>query len=207
MSAATLGSGPGGNTLFLHQSKKGAHMFKRVRLVLAVAIVAAVAIVVVACGGETTATPTPTPSPTPSETMAAKTIVVVATDAGTFTTLTAALQAAALVETLQGTGPFTVFAPDDAAFATLPAGTVDDLLKDPKGQLTQILTYHVVPGEYPSSALTDGMKLKTVQGDDITITIKDGKVYANEAMVTAADIQASNGIIHVIDGVLIPPTK
>jgi uncharacterized surface protein with fasciclin (FAS1) repeats len=182
-------------------------MFSRVRLILAMAIVAAAAIVVVACGGETTTTPTPTPSPTPSETMAAKTIVVVATDAGTFTTLTAALQAAALVDTLQGTGPFTVFAPDDAAFATLPAGTVDDLLADPKGQLTQILTYHVVPGEYPSSALTDGMKLKTVQGEDITITIKDGKVYANEAMVTAADIQASNGIIHVIDGVLIPPTK
>ncbi len=117
-----------------------------------------------------------------------KTIVVVATEAGNFTTLVAALKAAELVETLEGAGPFTVFAPDDAAFAKLPAGTVDTLLADPTGDLTKILTYHVVPGSYPASALTDGMKLKTVQGEEITITIKDGKVYANEAMVTAADV-------------------
>jgi uncharacterized surface protein with fasciclin (FAS1) repeats len=135
-----------------------------------------------------------------------KTIVVGATDAGQFTTLVAALKAAALVETLEGAGPFTVFAPDDAAFAKLPEGTVDTLLADPTGDLTKILTYHVVPGSYPASALTDGMKLKTVQGEDITITIKDDKVYANEAMVTAADVTASNGVIHIVDSVLIPPS-
>jgi uncharacterized surface protein with fasciclin (FAS1) repeats len=179
------------------------HM-KRITLVLTIALIAALALVVAACGDDETTTTAA--SPTPSETMAAKDIVATAVDAGNFTTLAAALEAAGLVETLQGAGPFTVFAPDDAAFATLPAGTVDALLKDPKGDLTAILTYHVVPGNYPSSDLTDGMKLTTVQGEEITITIKDGSVYANEAMVTSADITASNGTIHVIDGVLIPPS-
>jgi uncharacterized surface protein with fasciclin (FAS1) repeats len=174
---------------------------KKMRFLVIVGLIAAVALVIAACGGDDGTTT----SPSPSESAAAKDIVATATEAGSFTTLTAALDAAGLVETLQGEGPFTVFAPDDAAFAKLPKGTVDKLLKDPTGELTQILTYHVVPGEYPSSALTDGMKLKTVQGQDITITIKNGVVYADDAAVTTADIQCSNGIIHVIDGVLIPP--
>ena len=176
---------------------------KRITIALAVALVAALAIFSAACGDEETTTAA---SPTPSETMAAQDIVATATAAGQFTTLTAALQAAGLVETLQGEGPFTVFAPDDAAFGALPAGTVDELLKDPTGDLTTILTYHVVPGNYPSSELTDGMKLTTVQGEDITITIKDGGVYANDAMVTTPDITTSNGTIHVVDGVLMPPS-
>ena len=175
---------------------------KRTTLVLAVVLIAALALVA-ACGDDETTTEA---SPTPTETMAAKDIVATAVDAGSFTTLAAALEAAGLVETLQGEGPFTVFAPDDAAFGTLPAGTVDELLKDPTGDLTTILTYHVVPGDYPSSMLTDGMKLKTVQGEEITITIKGGSVYANDAMVTTPDIATSNGTIHVIDGVLIPPS-
>jgi len=111
------------------------------------------------------------------------------------------------VDTLKGPGPFTVFAPTDAAFAKLPAGTLATLLKDPKGELTRILTYHVVPGKVMAADITDGMTAKTVEGDTLKFTIKDGKVYVNGAQVTTADVPASNGVIHVIDGVLIPPKK
>ena len=135
----------------------------------------------------------------------AEDIVGTAVAAGSFTTLTAALEAAGLVDTLKGEGPFTVFAPTDEAFAALPAGTVDTLLADPKGDLTQILTYHVVPGKVMSTDITDGMTATTVQGADLTFTIKDGNVYVNDAMVVTADIETSNGVIHVIDGVLTPP--
>ena len=180
---------------------------RKFRLITGLMVILAMVAVLAGCAAPPATPPSTTPAEKPAEeTMPDKTIVVVATEAGQFTTLVAALKAAALVETLEGTGPFTVFAPDDAAFAKLPAGTVDTLLKEPTGDLTKILTYHVVPGDYPASALTDGMKLKTVQGEDITITIKDGKVYANEAMVTAADVTASNGVIHIVDSVLIPPS-
>jgi uncharacterized surface protein with fasciclin (FAS1) repeats len=170
-------------------------------LILGALMLVAVPFVLAACGGEDEeAAPAPaTSSPTADD------IVDTAVAAGSFVTLTAALEAAELVETLKGEGPFTVFAPTDDAFDALPEGTVDTLLEDPKGQLTQILTYHVVPGKVMSTDITDGMTATTVQGEDLTFTIKDGSVYVNDAMVVTADIETSNGVIHVIDGVLLPP--
>ena len=132
-------------------------------------------------------------------------IVDTAVAAGTFNTLAAALTAAGLVETLKGEGPFTVFAPTDAAFAALPAGTVEDLLKpENKDKLTAILTYHVVAGKVMSTDLTEGMKAATVNGAEVTITLEGG-AKVNGAVVSAADIEASNGVIHVIDSVILPP--
>ena len=134
-----------------------------------------------------------------------KDIVDTAVGAGSFTTLVAAVQAAGLVDTLKGPGPFTVFAPTDAAFAALPAGTVEDLLKpENKDKLISILTYHVVPGAVMSTDLTEGMKAATVQGGEVTITL-DGGAKVNGAVISAADIAASNGVIHVIDSVILPP--
>ncbi len=136
---------------------------------------------------------------------AEKDIVDTAVDAGSFTTLVAAVQAAGLVETLKGPGPFTVFAPTDAAFAALPAGTVEDLLKpENKDKLVAILTYHVVPGAVMSTDLTEGMKAATVQGGEVTITL-DGGAKVNGAVISTADIKATNGVIHVIDSVILPP--
>lgn len=133
-----------------------------------------------------------------------KDIVETAVDAGSFTTLVAALKAADLVETLKGDGPFTVFAPTDEAFAALPKGTVDALLEpENKDQLTAILTYHVVPGKVMSADLSDGMMAATVQGDEVTIGTMGG-VSVDGANVVTADIKASNGVIHVIDGVIMP---
>ncbi|MBC7139959.1 MAG: fasciclin domain-containing protein [Defluviimonas sp.] len=132
-------------------------------------------------------------------------IVDTAIAAGNFTTLVAAVQAAGLVETLKGEGPFTVFAPTDEAFAALPAGTVEDLLKpENKAQLAAVLTYHVLPGKVMSTDLSDGMTAATVQGAEVTITTGGG-VKVNAANVTTADIEASNGVIHVIDAVILPP--
>lgn len=132
-------------------------------------------------------------------------IVEVATDAG-FTTLVAAVQAADLVETLQGPGPFTVFAPTDAAFANLPTGTLDNLLlPENKDQLASILTYHVVAGEVKAEQVVNLTSATTVQGQDIAITVIDGTVFLNGVAVTQTDIEASNGVIHIIDGVLLPP--
>jgi uncharacterized surface protein with fasciclin (FAS1) repeats len=130
-------------------------------------------------------------------------IVETAVAAGNFTTLAAALEAAGLIETLSGEGPFTVFAPTDEAFAALPEGTVEALLADIPA-LTAILTYHVVPGAVMSGDLTDGMMATTVNGADVTIGTEGG-VTVNEANVTTADIVASNGVIHVIDMVILPP--
>ena len=169
-------------------------------LLLGALLIVAVPFVLAACGEEEEAAPAASPTEAVAED-----IVDTAVAAGSFTTLTAALEAADLVDTLKGEGPFTVFAPTDDAFAKLPAGTVDTLLADPKGDLTQILTYHVVPGKIMSTDITDGMTATTVQGEDLTFTIKDGSVYVNDAMVVTADIETSNGVIHVIDGVLIPP--
>lgn len=133
-----------------------------------------------------------------------KDIVDTAVEAGSFTTLVAAVQAAELVDTLKGDGPFTVFAPTDEAFAALPEGTVEDLLKpENKDKLTAILTYHVVPGKVMSTDLSDGMTAATVQGSEITIGTTDG-VKVNGANVVSADIETSNGVIHVIDGVILP---
>ncbi|AUQ61595.1 fasciclin domain-containing protein [Phaeobacter inhibens] len=134
----------------------------------------------------------------------AKDIVDTAAGAGDFSTLVAAVQAAGLVDTLKGNGPFTVFAPTDAAFAALPAGTVEELLKpENKDKLVEILTYHVVPGKVMSGDLVDDMKAATVQGSEITIDLDNG-VMVDEATVTTADIEAENGVIHVIDTVIMP---
>jgi uncharacterized surface protein with fasciclin (FAS1) repeats len=134
-----------------------------------------------------------------------KDIVDTAVAAGSFNTLAAALTAAGLVDTLKGEGPFTVFAPTDAAFAALPAGTVEDLLKpENKDKLVAVLTYHVVAGKVMSADLTEGMTAATVQGSDITITL-DGGAKVNGAVISAVDVEASNGVIHVIDAVILPP--
>ncbi len=134
----------------------------------------------------------------------AKDIVDTAVGAGSFETLVAAVQAAELVDTLKGDGPFTVFAPTDEAFAALPEGTVENLLKpENKDQLVSILTYHVVAGKVMSGDLSDDMTAATVQGSDITIDLDNG-VMVNDAKVVQADIEAENGVIHVIDKVILP---
>ncbi len=132
-------------------------------------------------------------------------IVDTAIDAGTFETLVLALQEANLTETLRGEGPFTVFAPTDEAFDALPEGTLEELLQDPEN-LTAVLTYHVVPGEYMASDIASMESLTTVQGEDINVTVENDSVMVNNANVTATDIEASNGIIHVIDSVMLPPS-
>ncbi|MEJ7913787.1 MAG: fasciclin domain-containing protein, partial [Chitinophagaceae bacterium] len=117
----------------------------------------------------------------------------------------AAVKAAGLAETLSGAGPFTVFAPTNAAFDKLPAGTVDNLVKpEKKTDLTNILTYHVVSGTFRAADLTDGQKLKTVQGKELTVKVKDGAVMIDGATVTTPDVISSNGVTHVVDGVLTP---
>jgi uncharacterized surface protein with fasciclin (FAS1) repeats len=134
-----------------------------------------------------------------------KDIVDTAVAAGNFKTLAAALQAADLVGTLKGDGPLTVFAPTDAAFAKLPKGTVEGLLKpENRKKLIAVLTYHVVPGRVMAADVVKLSKAKTVQGSEAKITVKDGKVYVDGAQVTATDIKARNGVIHVIDSVIIP---
>ena len=134
-----------------------------------------------------------------------KNIVQVAVDAGSFKTLVAAVQAAGLAETLQGPGPFTVFAPTDAAFAKLPDGTVTALLAD-KEKLASILTFHVVSGKVMAADLikSNGATPKTINGLPLDIVVRGGKVYVNGVNVVTADVQASNGVIHVIDAVLLP---
>lgn len=136
---------------------------------------------------------------------APKTVVDIAVGSADHTTLVAAVTAAGLVETLSGTGPFTIFAPTNAAFAALPAGTVEDLLKpENKEKLTSILTYHVVSGNVMSAQLSDGQKVATLNGQELTVAIKDGVVTINGAKVVAADLAGSNGVIHVVDGVILP---
>ena len=131
-------------------------------------------------------------------------IVAVASSAGNFKTLVTALKAAGLVETLQGKGPFTVFAPTDNAFAKLPAGTLEDLLKPQnKEKLVAILTYHVVPGKVMAADVKT-MKAKTVNGKELSIKVTDGKVMVDNANVVKTDVAASNGVIHVIDTVVMP---
>ncbi|NJK52881.1 MAG: fasciclin domain-containing protein [Leptolyngbyaceae cyanobacterium SU_3_3] len=143
----------------------------------------------------------------PSAATTQDTIVGIASTNSSFKTLTAALQAAGLVETLNGSGPFTVFAPTDAAFAKLPKGTVENLLKpENKAKLIQVLTYHVVPGQVLSTSLRPG-PVKTVEGNSVSVMVGTRGVTVNQSKVTGADIKASNGVIHVIDTVLLPPTK
>jgi uncharacterized surface protein with fasciclin (FAS1) repeats len=134
-----------------------------------------------------------------------KDIVDTAVAAGQFNTLAAALEAAGLVDTLKGDGPFTVFAPTDAAFAKLPAGTVESLLKpENRDQLVAILTYHVVPGTVKAADVVKLDEARTVNGQDVQITVADNGVQVGDANVIKTDIEASNGVIHVIDTVIIP---
>jgi len=135
-------------------------------------------------------------------------IVDVAAAAGSFDTLLAAVKAAGLVETLEGAGPFTVFAPTDAAFAKVPKAQLDALLAD-KTALAALLTYHVVPGRLMASDIvkTNGATPMTVNGQVINITVRGGKVYVGGGQVVGPDVHASNGVIHVIDTVLMPPSK
>lgn len=134
---------------------------------------------------------------------ATRNIVETAVAAGTFKTLVKAVEAAGLVQTLSGPGPFTVFAPTDEAFAKLPAGTLDALLRD-RQKLTAILTYHVVAGRVLAADVTKMSSARTVNGQAVTITVKDGAVMVDNARVIRTDILASNGVIHVIDAVILP---
>ena len=135
-------------------------------------------------------------------------IVETAVAAGSFQTLVAAVKAAGLVETLQGEGPFTVFAPTDEAFAKLPAGAVESLLKpENRDKLVAILTYHVVPGRLMASDLVGSEYLKTVQGQRIKVSTRDGKAMVDDAVILKTDIGTSNGVIHVIDSVILPEAK
>lgn len=183
-------------------------MKKNILSMIAAAVICSTTMI--ACNaGETKTAETPvTDSVKKEEVMAPaapKDIVDVAIGSPDHTTLVAAVTAAGLVETLKGAGPFTVFAPTNAAFAALPAGTVDGLLKpESKDALTKILTYHVVAGAVKAADLKDGQKVKTLQGEELTVTIKDGKVMINGANVTTVDLTGSNGIVHVIDAVLMP---
>ena len=171
-------------------------------IILMVVALMVVPLVIAACGTSDEAA-----SPSPSPTMAAKDIVDTAVEAGSFTKLVSAVQAAGLEETLRGEGPYTVFAPTDDAFAAVPQETMDALLADPTGALADVLTYHVVPGKVMSTDLSDGMMVETVNGESLKITVNaDGTVMVGDATVTTADIETSNGVIHVIDTVLVPPS-
>lgn len=135
-----------------------------------------------------------------------KTIVETARDSGDFETLLSAAEAAGLAEVLSGAGPYTLFAPADGAFAALPEGTLDELLiEENRDRLTAILTYHVVPTEAMAADLADGQELETVNGEILEVSIDGDTVMVGDATVTRADIAASNGVIHVIDSVLMPP--
>ncbi len=183
---------------------------KRFTMFFAVVMVAALALA--ACGPQSTPTPAPTKVPPtavpPTEAPMAKDIVDTAVADGRFTTLVAAVQAAGLVDTLKGEGPFTVFAPTDDAFAKLPAGTLDELLKpENKQKLTDILLYHVVAGKVMAADVTALTSAPTVLGKDVAIKVDMGNVYINDSKVIITDIETSNGVIHVIDSVLLPPAE
>ena len=145
-------------------------------------------------------------APARAERHQGKDIVDTAVAAGSFNTLATALKAAGLVETLKGKGPFTVFAPTDEAFKKLPAGTLEKLLAD-KAQLTKVLTYHVVAGKVMAADVVKLTEAKTVEGSSVKISVKDGKVKVDGANVVKTDVGASNGVIHVIDAVILPPAK
>jgi uncharacterized surface protein with fasciclin (FAS1) repeats len=184
----------------------------RSRRVRAFALAAATALLLSACGADepeaveapVAETPAPAPAPEAPAAETSGTIVEVAVATEGFSTLVAAVQAAGLVETLSGDGPFTVFAPTDAAFAALPAGVLDKLLlPENVDLLTRILTYHVLAGEVLAADVMAGT-VATVEGSDVTIAI-DGGVTINGAKVVLTDVMASNGVIHVIDAVILPP--
>jgi transforming growth factor-beta-induced protein len=175
-------------------------IMKNIRILSVAAIVAAATITPSLFGAECSASKSALTADSP----AAQDIVAVASSAGSFNTLVSAVKAAGLVETLQGAGPFTVFAPTDEAFAKLPKGTVEDLLKPQnKQKLVAILTYHVVAGKVMAADVKT-MEVKTVNGKELSIKVADGEVTVDSAKVTKTDVAASNGVIHVIDTVLLP---
>lgn len=173
---------------------------KTIFVLLAIFVIAVTVI-----AGCTQPTPPATPTPTPTMTPAPKTIVETAVADGRFNTLVSAVQAANLVGTLNGAGPFTVFAPTDNAFNNLPPGTVATLLKEPEGQLKQILLYHVISGSYNTDQLVQMKTVATVQGGTLSFTEVNGTVMVNDAKIIIPDIKASNGMVQVIDAVLLPP--
>jgi uncharacterized surface protein with fasciclin (FAS1) repeats len=187
-------------------------MGKSRRWMTTIAAAGVLALGAAGCGGDdedsaasaTTPAETSTPTPTPSA-AAAQDIVALASATPELSTLVSAVQAADLVETLQGEGPFTVFAPTNDAFAAVGQDTLDTLLApEGKEQLTDILTYHVVPGKLNAADLEDGQELTTAQGGKLKVTIDGEEVRIGDATVTMADVEASNGVVHVIDGVLMP---
>jgi transforming growth factor-beta-induced protein len=164
----------------------------------------ALALVVAACSSAATSTPAPE-APEASAMAPMGDIVETATEAGSFSTLLTAATAAGLVDTLKGEGPFTVFAPTDEAFAALPEGTLDDLLADPEA-LKQVLLYHVVSGKVTADQVVGLTSADSVEGSPIAISVTDGTVTLNDsAKVVTTDIETSNGVIHVIDAVILPP--
>jgi uncharacterized surface protein with fasciclin (FAS1) repeats len=190
--------------LFMKQNKS---------ILFACAFATAVAFSSCGEGGENTSTTdtATTTTETMADTTAATapatpaTVVDIAVGSADHSTLVTAVKAAGLVETLSGAGPFTVFAPTNAAFEKLPKGTVESLLTpEKKDDLTGILTYHVVAGAFKAADLKDGQMIKTVNGKELKVTIKDGKVMIDGATVTAADLVAGNGVVHVIDAVVLP---
>jgi transforming growth factor-beta-induced protein len=182
-------------------------MFKK-NIAYVVSTFMVLALVLAACAPAATPEPTPEPTAEPTEEPMPEeqTIVDIAVADGRFTTLVAALQAADLAETLAGEGPFTVFAPTDDAFAKLPEGTVEALLEDIPA-LTDILLYHVVSGEVLAEDVVMLEEAETLLGENVSIRVEDGNVYINDSMVVITDIMASNGVIHVIDTVLLPPAE
>lgn len=181
-------------------------------------IVAVIAVIALAAGGvfitrnnnkddkKSTTTNTSQTQSTSKPEAESKNIVEIASSNPDFSTLVTAVKAAGLVDTLSGTGPFTVFAPTNEAFAKLPAGTLDSLLKDP-AKLKAILTYHVVSGNVKAADVVKLTKATTVEGKDVTVKVDGSMVMINDANVTKTDIAASNGTIHVIDTVLLPPAQ
>ncbi|MFN4285930.1 MAG: fasciclin domain-containing protein [Lacibacter sp.] len=161
------------------------------------------------CGNETANNETADTSAATTETATLPaTVVAIAQASPDHSTLVAAVTAAELVETLSGEGPFTVFAPTNAAFEQLPAGTLDNLLKpENKVILTSILNYHVVPGKVKAADLVDGQKLKTINGAELTVGVTDAGVTIDGASVTTADLEAGNGVVHVINAVVLPKNK
>jgi transforming growth factor-beta-induced protein len=193
------------NQYKISTKQKRRNEMKRFTTALSVLLVAM--FLVAACAPAATPTPAPAPTAVPAPTEPApQDIVDIAVADGRFTTLVAAVQAAGLVDTLKGEGPFTVFAPTDDAFAKLPAGTIDELLKpENKQALTDILLYHVISGKVMAADVVNLTSATTVLGKDVTVKVDMGNVYINDAQVIITDIEVSNGVIHVIDAVILPP--
>ena len=177
------------------------------RLLFLVLCLSAVALIAAGCGDDDTETTSDAATTTAMQPAADMDIVETAQATEDLSTLVAAVGAADLVKTLQGEGPFTVFAPTNEAFADIQS-TVDTLLKpENKDDLTNVLTYHVVPGTYNAADLTDGQELTTVQGEKLTVSVDGDTVKVGDATVTQADVATSNGVVHVIDTVLVPPAN